>query len=286
MADILLMSDGFNLFCLLVIGVFLMLAVGFLWDKFCRRLRRQRLEVLSQRHPISWQILPLDSAEAQRGLKIFAGFHQTLEKASEYLTQNNRDAAKGVLDQYLTPLETTAFLEDCERKVYGGRQEIDMQLDLMRCQESKLEGRWTIFEIKTRQSGHEQRPDGNPVTVNYQRIDTFVWDETSEKILRIWRGGASDHELDIWISQFVYPYGKYWHRMRNVTFGIAVLLIVAAFILGISFGSWPIKNWSPIIWSCVMIYVGLGLLLSPLIGSDRDADVANYVRYVQNKHKQ
>lgn len=112
MTSLLMMSDGWGLFCLLVLGLFLMLAVGFLWGDFCRRMRRYRLDVLSQRHPISWQILPLDSPEALRGLRIFNGFHKTLEAASEHLANNNCDAAKGIMDQYMTPLESKAFLRD------------------------------------------------------------------------------------------------------------------------------------------------------------------------------
>ena len=279
MTSLLMMSDGWGLFCLLVLGLFLMLAVGFLWGDFCRRMRRHRLDVLSQRHPISWQILPLDSPEALRGLRIFSGFHKTLEAASEHLANNNRDAAKGIMDQYMTPLESKAFLRECEQRVYESRRELDMQLDLVRCREVKLEGQRTIFELTTRQNGHEQRPDGKPAAVSYERVDTFIWDETHEKMLRIWRGGATGQELEIWISQFVYPYGKYWQRMRNAALAVAVLLIVAAFVVGICFGSWPIKSWEPIIWACIMLYVGLGLLFSPLINSDRDVAAEEYVRY-------
>ncbi|MCF0119717.1 MAG: hypothetical protein HUJ64_08185, partial [Limosilactobacillus mucosae] len=232
MTSLLMMSDGWGLFCLLVLGLFLMLAVGFLWGDFCRRMRRHRLDVLSQRHPISWQILPLDSPEALRGLRIFNGFHKTLEAASEHLANNNRDAAKGIMDQYMTPMESKAFLRECEQRVYESRRELDMKLDLVRCREVKLEGQRTIFELTTRQNGHEQRPDGKPSAVSDERVDTFVWDETHEKMLRIWRGGATGQELEIWISQFVYPYGKYWQRMRNAALAVAVLLIVAAFVVG------------------------------------------------------
>lgn len=188
MTSLLMMSDGWGLFCLLVLGLFLMLAVGFLWGDFCRRMRRHRLDVLSQRHPISWQILPLDSPEALRGLRIFNGFHKTLEAASEHLANNNRDAAKGIMDQYMTPLESKAFLRECEQRVYESRRELDMQLDLVRCREVKLEGQRTIFELTT-------------------------------------------------------------------------------------------KSWEPIVWACIMLYVGLGLLFSPLINSDRDVAAEEYVRY-------
>lgn len=167
MTSLLMMSDGWGLFCLLVLGLFLMLAVGFLWGDFCRRMRRHRLDVLSQRHPISWQILPLDSPEALRGLRIFNGFHKTLEAASEHLANNNRDAAKGIMDQYMTPLESKVFLRECEQRVYESRRELDMQLDLVRCREVKLEGQRTIFELTTRQNGHEQRPDGKPVGLHH-----------------------------------------------------------------------------------------------------------------------
>ena len=92
MTSLLMMSDGWGLFCLLVLGLFLMLAVGFLWGDFCRRMRRHRLDVLSQRHPISWQILPLDSPEAlRRFLRICLPRH-----AGNKHSATGRDAAKGI----------------------------------------------------------------------------------------------------------------------------------------------------------------------------------------------